>query len=1175
MGAGERGKGLLMGLKRKILFSFCIAVLVVLSFLGGLSYYYYTHPNSIKPLFEKSISRATGSRCTIKILSYSFRPLRIRAEGVTLIPSEESRGFHLRIPDITVEMEIKGPMGARTLVVKNLKIRGASFQLDGRAHLPTIPSKGGRALSRGWFLRWAMKVFLFKDMEFGEARLTDGNLLVRLPDLELEIQNMTATLNPARLIEVHCSAQVKYLSQKISFQAGELTIRADRTVSFVNPVLKGSITANQAVLHTLWGDVEEVRAQSEIHYSHGDRLLSLEPLRVQGRWPGTDLSLTSRARLHIGKGVLDVSSISLNLPDILAIQGAGEARLNARSTFLFNILESRLMPGKAFDVIPVDLKKDMPPLPLSGPVQLRGTLEGRQEKEGWALKPDLQITLSRNPFLYRDNAFQLQGVITGVAKVRGTSPELAVTLQLEVEDTAISGRGFSTLKVGGPLRFNGALQGTGVGERWQWHTDVSGRLDESPFSYQRPGIGLRGRMSGDLHMKGSPSNPRLFASLEFDRTTVASAFTAKEPVKGRLVVEGEEGVYRLRDCSLDIPSLRAPLGQRDVAVRDIRIVCPAGTFNPRKGLLLLPEVRIDTSLVKNILLSLKREKGRAVIDMRGKETGLLATARSLEILPKGWRWEGQDRFQISASSTNMVAWRVKARVEFQGLTFEDPTSRCIGEKVSLITGFTGEILPGAGTFSAKASLEAGGGEFLYDRFYFDLDRTPLSVSLEGGGDTLKRTATVSRGRLRFKDIVALHLEGDVQARDKVSGAVFLKIPQTPLKSLFEHFVSEPFQTMHPLLAEFQVGGILSAELELRGSPGEWTATGVSRLRQGFVSSQSIHMAARGIDLDLPVWLETRTSELREVPLRGKLSIQELVLPFLENKALNLPLEARPNMLVVTAATNLTTPGGDVEVGPVFARDLLSADRSLRTSLTFNKLRVAPLLEHIWPRHLEGEIQGRLDPLAITNKRLTSAGQVLFRVFNGKIRFHDLSVTNPFSSMPVLGLNAEWQDLSLEKITAETPFGKVEGILQGYVKDLEIADGQPQRFELFLETVKTKGVDQKISHLAIKNIAQVAGGENASMGISGMLAFLLKNYESPYKKIGIKASLKNDRFRINGTIHEQGKEYLIKRPWHSGVDVINWEPDNSISFKTMIKRIKNVTLSSERGPIMNEKKEVGP
>ena len=67
-----------MRLKRKILLSLCIAVLVVLALLAGLFYYYYTHPDSIKPLLEKSISQATGTRCTINILSFSLRIHKLR-----------------------------------------------------------------------------------------------------------------------------------------------------------------------------------------------------------------------------------------------------------------------------------------------------------------------------------------------------------------------------------------------------------------------------------------------------------------------------------------------------------------------------------------------------------------------------------------------------------------------------------------------------------------------------------------------------------------------------------------------------------------------------------------------------------------------------------------------------------------------------------------------------------------------------------------------------------------------------------------------------------------------------------------------------------------------------------------------------------------------------------------
>jgi hypothetical protein len=67
-------------------------------------------------------------------------------------------------------------------------------------------------------------------------------------------------------------------------------------------------------------------------------------------------------------------------------------------------------------------------------------------------------------------------------------------------------------------------------------------------------------------------------------------------------------------------------------------------------------------------------------------------------------------------------------------------------------------------------------------------------------------------------------------------------------------------------------------------------------------------------------------------------------------------------------------------------------------------------------------------------------------------------------------------------------------------------------------------------------------------------------EFPYEKIGIRASLENDLFRINGTIKEGGKEYIVKRGGFSGVNVVNQNPDNRISFKDMVKRVKRVATS---------------
>ena len=161
-----------------------------------------------------------------------------------------------------------------------------------------------------------------------------------------------------------------------------------------------------------------------------------------------------------------------------------------------------------------------------------------------------------------------------------------------------------------------------------------------------------------------------------------------------------------------------------------------------------------------------------------------------------------------------------------------------------------------------------------------------------------------------------------------------------------------------------------------------------------------------------------------------------------------------------------------------------------------------------------------------------------------------------TSAPVFKLNALWDDLLLSEMTTDTTFGKIEGVLNGHISDFEIAYGQPQRFDLLLETVQKKGFPQTISIKAVDNIAQIGGGQSPFMGLAGAFASVFEKF--PYEKIGIRAGLENDMFTINGTIREGGTEYIVKRRGFSGVNIVNQNPDNRINFKDMVKRIQRIT-----------------
>jgi hypothetical protein len=112
------------------------------------------------------------------------------------------------------------------------------------------------------------------------------------------------------------------------------------------------------------------------------------------------------------------------------------------------------------------------------------------------------------------------------------------------------------------------------------------------------------------------------------------------------------------------------------------------------------------------------------------------------------------------------------------------------------------------------------------------------------------------------------------------------------------------------------------------------------------------------------------------------------------------------------------------------------------------------------------------------------------------------------------------------------------------------------FHLKAESVPVKGVDQSVSIKAVNSISQVGTGSSLSgMGVSLMTSIFR---EFAYEKIGVECTLNNDVFILRGLIREDGLEYLVKRRFLSGINVINRNPDNRISFSDMVERARRVT-----------------
>jgi hypothetical protein len=162
----------------------------------------------------------------------------------------------------------------------------------------------------------------------------------------------------------------------------------------------------------------------------------------------------------------------------------------------------------------------------------------------------------------------------------------------------------------------------------------------------------------------------------------------------------------------------------------------------------------------------------------------------------------------------------------------------------------------------------------------------------------------------------------------------------------------------------------------------------------------------------------------------------------------------------------------------------------------------------------------------------------------------------FSAGRSFGGDVRFDGIDLEAITDKIGVGKMTGTIRGFAEDLAFEYGQPSRFVFKVETDPTRNGAGKISVDAIKNLSIISTGSPAISSIlnSGVNRFF-KEY--PYSRIGIACTLENDLFTLRGTIHEGGTEYLVRRALFRGIDVINQNPENSISFKDMQERISRI------------------
>jgi len=207
----------------------------------------------------------------------------------------------------------------------------------------------------------------------------------------------------------------------------------------------------------------------------------------------------------------------------------------------------------------------------------------------------------------------------------------------------------------------------------------------------------------------------------------------------------------------------------------------------------------------------------------------------------------------------------------------------------------------------------------------------------------------------------------------------------------------------------------------------------------------------------------------------------------------------------------------------------------------------------WPP-LAGKLSGVVPDVEYAQHELRVGGTLLVQAFDGDIKVTNLRIEDPAGLTPRLWADVRLDHLDLQTLTRTFSFGRIEGKLQGAVKDLYMEAWQPVAFDARFETPPDDDSPRRISQKAVDSISNLGGA-----GVSGAVSrsFLRFLDEFPYRRLGIACRLEKGVCHMDGVAPAPAGYYLVQgRFIPPRLDMIGYS--HAVDWKTLIDRLLSVT-----------------
>lgn len=466
--------------------------------------------------------------------------------------------------------------------------------------------------------------------------------------------------------------------------------------------------------------------------------------------------------------------------------------------------------------------------------------------------------------------------------------------------------------------------------------------------------------------------------------------------------------------------------------------------------------------------------------------------------------------------------------------------------------------------SVSITSKIASGEYLWGTYYKDLTKetTKLVIKTDFAIDKNDRT--------RVAGTADIFNTGSYAYSGMITNGTWsmdIQAERVNLNRLAAFFFSDYLAQASPSLKGFETQGVLDMNVTVAGPADSLALRGLVKIDEASLKIPGQDLVATGINTSLPFNLSVIDGKKNVSGYDGKkqgfVEINALRKGSIEFSRLRIPLVADGNMVQIPEPVGLPLYGGLLRIMNTAVNDVLSPGRKASLTMKIENIDLGALLNDLTGINLPGNIEAHFPLISYQNGVLSTEGAASLKVFGGDIKGERFFVKKPFLSSRVIGGDVLFQDIDLGEITDALKVGRITGVVNGFLKGLEIEYGQPSKFIFEVKTVEKNGVPRRVSVDAIENISILGTGSGGIGNIlkSGINRFF-KDY--PYSRIGVRCNLENDQFTIRGTIHEGGNEYLIRRAFLRGIDVVNKDPENVVGFKDMQERIGRVFEGAKKG-----------